>query len=109
MSGGEDSGSDGLGDNTYPSLWWPELTKADERQIKMEFFIPRSVKLHFDDERKGAIVHVDAHEVCPYEIVTPRSTARHPSYVPPRHDLPEITFLVVMRNFNRRLYRDYGI
>lgn len=33
MSGGEDSGLNGLGDNTYPALWWPELTKADKKRI----------------------------------------------------------------------------
>jgi hypothetical protein len=69
MSVGEESSSDGLGDNTYPALWRPELRKADERRIRQEFSIPRLVKLCFDDEKKGAIVHTNAHEVCLYETM----------------------------------------
>jgi hypothetical protein len=49
MPGDKELGSDGMG-NTYPALWWPELTKADERRIKIDCYIPKSVKLRFDDE-----------------------------------------------------------
>jgi hypothetical protein len=73
MSRGEDSGSDGLG-NSYPTLWRPELIKADERRIRVDYFIPKSVKIRFDDEKISAIVCSDAHEVCLYE------TTFHASY-----------------------------
>jgi hypothetical protein len=68
MFGGEDSGSDGLG-NSYPALWRPELSKVDEKRICEECFIPKTVKLRFDDEKLGVIIQSDAHEVCLYETM----------------------------------------
>jgi hypothetical protein len=68
MSGGEDSGSDGLG-NSYPALLQPELTKADKRRIRVNCFIPKSVKLRFGDEKAGVIVRSDAYKVFLYETM----------------------------------------
>lgn len=59
---------DGLGD-THPTLWEAKLSKANERRIRTECYIPRFVKIQFDEERKGAIVHSDCHEVCVYEVM----------------------------------------
>jgi hypothetical protein len=60
--------SDGLGD-AHHALWEAKLSKADEHRIKTECYIPRFVKIRFDEERKGAIVHSDYHEVCVYEAM----------------------------------------
>jgi hypothetical protein len=68
MSRGEDLGSNGLG-NSYPALWRAELTKANERRIKADYFILKSVKLRFDNEKVGAIVRSDSHKVCMYETM----------------------------------------
>jgi hypothetical protein len=68
MSGGEDLGLNGLG-NSYPALWCPELTKANKRRIRADYFILKSVKLRFDNEKVGATVRSDAHKVCLYETM----------------------------------------
>jgi hypothetical protein len=60
--------SDGLGDS-HPALWEAKLSKVDKRWILKECFIPRFVKLWFDEEKSGAIVHLDRHEVCVYEVM----------------------------------------
>jgi hypothetical protein len=64
--GGEDS--DGLGD-THPATWESKLSRADERRIRQECFIPPFVKLRFDEKKSGTIVCSDRHEVCMYEAM----------------------------------------
>jgi hypothetical protein len=64
--GGEDS--DGLGD-AHPAMWESKLSKADERRIRKECFIPPFVKIQFTERGSGAIVHSDRHEVCVYETM----------------------------------------
>ena len=63
-----DSDSYGMGES-YPTLWVAHLTKADERRVRMECYIPKNVKICFDDESKGAVVRSDYHEVCLYEAM----------------------------------------
>jgi hypothetical protein len=60
--------SDDLSD-AHPALWEAKLSKADERRIRKECFIPRFVKLRFDEGKSGAIVRSDCHEVCVYEAM----------------------------------------
>ena len=57
-----------MGD-TYPPLWKAHLTKADERWVRVDCDIPKLVKLHFDDEKWGAMVRADSHEVYLYEAM----------------------------------------
>jgi hypothetical protein len=64
--GGEDS--DGLGD-AHPATWESRLSRADERRIRQECFIPPFVKVRFAERGAGAIVHSDRHEVCVYETM----------------------------------------
>jgi hypothetical protein len=64
--GGEDS--DGLGD-AHPATWESRLSKADERRIRRECFIPPFVKVRFAERGAGAIVRSDRHEVCVYETM----------------------------------------
>jgi hypothetical protein len=64
--GGEDS--DGLGD-AHPATWESKLTRADERRVRRECFIPPFVSLRFDEKKVGAIVRSDRHEVCVYEAM----------------------------------------
>jgi hypothetical protein len=56
-------------DEIYPALWKVHLTKAYERRIMLDFHIPKSVKLHFDEEKQGTMVHTDGHKVCLYETM----------------------------------------
>jgi hypothetical protein len=60
--------SDGLGD-THPALWEAKLSKVDERWIRTECYIPRFIKIWFNEEKKGAIVCSNYHEVCVYEAM----------------------------------------
>ena len=60
--------SDGLGD-AHPTLWEAKLTRVDERQIRSEGFILRFIKIRFDEEKSGAVVRSDCHEVCLYETM----------------------------------------
>jgi hypothetical protein len=64
----DDNDSDGL-DDAHPALWEAKLSRADEHRIKAKCFIPRFVKIRFDEEKKGAIVRSDYHEVCVYEAM----------------------------------------
>jgi hypothetical protein len=64
--GGEDS--DGLGD-AHPAMWESKLSKADERRIRKECFIPPFVKIRFAERGAGALVRSDRHEVCVYETM----------------------------------------
>jgi hypothetical protein len=48
MAHDEGTDSDGMGD-IYPTSWKANLTKVDERWVKLNFYIPKSVKLRFDD------------------------------------------------------------
>jgi hypothetical protein len=64
--GGEDS--DGLGD-AHPAMWESRLSRADERRIRQECFIPPFVKVRFAERGAGAIVRSDRHEVCVYETM----------------------------------------
>jgi hypothetical protein len=64
--GGEDS--DGLGD-AHPATWESRLSRADERRIRQECFIPPFVKVRFAERGAGAIVRSDRHEVCVYETM----------------------------------------
>jgi hypothetical protein len=40
--------TDGMGD-TYPALWKANLTKVDKHRVRLDCYIPKSVKLCFDD------------------------------------------------------------
>jgi hypothetical protein len=60
--------SDWLGD-AHPALWEAKLTKADERRIKLECFIPKFVKIRFDEVKSGVVVHLDCHEVYLYKTM----------------------------------------
>jgi hypothetical protein len=64
--GGEDS--DGLGDD-HPATWESKLTRADERRVRRECFVPPFVSLRFDEKKAGPIVRSDHHEVCVYEAM----------------------------------------
>jgi hypothetical protein len=59
---------DGLGD-AHPALWEARLSKADEHQIRTECYIPKFIKIRFDEERKDDIVRSDCHEVYVYEVM----------------------------------------
>jgi hypothetical protein len=54
---------------TYPALSKAHLTKADERRIRLDCYIPKLVKLCFDEEKQGVVVRTDSHEVCLYETM----------------------------------------
>jgi hypothetical protein len=58
--------SDGLGE-THPAFWASHLSAADERRIRKECFIPRFIKLRFDENQSGAVARSDTHEACVYE------------------------------------------
>jgi hypothetical protein len=60
--------SDGLGD-AHPAFWVPHLSTADERRVRKECFIPRFIKLRFDENNSGAVARSDTHEVCVYETM----------------------------------------
>ena len=46
----------GLGD-THPIMWESKISRADERRIRSECFISRFIKIQFDKEMSGAVVH----------------------------------------------------
>jgi hypothetical protein len=54
---------------SYPALWVAHLTKADEHRVRMECYIPKTIKIRFDEEGKGVVVRSDCHEVCLYEAM----------------------------------------
>ena len=60
--------SDGLGE-AHPALWESKLSRADERRVRLECFILKFIKIHFDEEKSGAVVCSDCHEVCVYETM----------------------------------------
>jgi hypothetical protein len=68
MPRGSGEDFDGLG-NTHPATWESKLSRADERRIRQECFIPLFVKIRFNEKKSGAIVHSDRHEVCVYEAM----------------------------------------
>ena len=60
--------SDGLGD-AHPALWESKLSKAEEHRIRSECFIPKFIKIRFDEEKSDAVVRSECHEVCVYETM----------------------------------------
>ena len=60
--------SNGLGD-AHPALWESKISRVDEHRIRSECFIPRFIKIRFDEEKLGAMVRSDCHEVCLYEAM----------------------------------------
>ena len=50
-------------------LWESKLFSAEERRIRLECFIPRFVKIRFDEEKSSAVVRLDCHEVYLYETM----------------------------------------
>jgi hypothetical protein len=70
--------SDGLGD-AHPALWEAKLTKADEHRIRSECFIPKFVKIRFDEAKSGAVVRSDSHEVCLYKTMFKAGPTPFPS------------------------------
>jgi hypothetical protein len=61
----DDSNSDDMSES-HPTLWVAHLTKVDEHQVRTECFIPKNIKICFDEEGKGAVVRSDSHEVYLY-------------------------------------------
>ena len=59
---------DGLGDS-HLALWESKLTTTDEGCIRVECYILRYTKIHFDNEKLGAVVCSDYHEVCLFETM----------------------------------------
>lgn len=45
------------------------MTKDDEHRVRLDCYIPKSMKFQFDDKKKGTIVRVDENEVCLYETM----------------------------------------
>ena len=43
-------------------LWESKLPRIEERRIRLECFISRFVKLRFDKEKSGVMVHSDCHK-----------------------------------------------
>ena len=60
--------SDGLGE-AHLALWESKLSRADEHRVRSECFLPKFVKIRFDEEKSGAVVHSNCNEVCVYEIM----------------------------------------
>ena len=60
--------SNGLS-NSHPALWESKLSVVDEPQIRAECHTPRYMKIHFDTEKSGAVVHSNTHKVCLYEAM----------------------------------------
>ena len=59
---------DGLGE-AHPTLWESKLSRVEEHRIRSECFVPKFIKLRFDEEKSGAVVRSDCHEVCVYETM----------------------------------------
>ena len=68
MAHDEGTESDSMGES-YPIVWKADLTKADEHRIRLDCYIPKSVKLRFNDGKQDTVVRVDSHEVCLYEAM----------------------------------------
>jgi hypothetical protein len=64
----DDNDSNGLGES-HLALWEAHLTKADERRIRTKCYILKTIKIHFDEEGKGAMVRSNNHEVCLYKAM----------------------------------------
>ena len=60
--------SDGLGE-AHPALWDSKLSRADERRVRSEYFILKFIKIRFDEEKSGAVVCSECHEVYVYETM----------------------------------------
>jgi hypothetical protein len=58
----------GIGD-IYTALWKANLTNADEHRVRLDCYIPKSVKLCFDDGNQGTVVHADSHKVWLYKTM----------------------------------------
>jgi hypothetical protein len=65
----KDSNDSGGLDDAHPTLWEAKLTKADERRIRSECYIPKFINIQFDEKKLGAVVRSDYHEVCLYETM----------------------------------------
>ena len=59
--------SDGLGE-AHPALWESKLSRANECRVRSKCFIPKFIKIWFD-EKSGAVVRSDCHEVYMYETM----------------------------------------
>jgi hypothetical protein len=81
--GGNDT--DGLGD-AHPALWEAKLTSADEHRIRAECYVPKFIKIRFDEAKSGAVVRSDCHEVCVYEAMF--QTGFRLSFLPVVRELP---------------------
>ena len=60
--------SNGLGE-AHPALWESKLSKAEESRIRSKCFIPKFIKIRFDEEKLGVVVRSDCHKVCVYETM----------------------------------------
>lgn len=47
---------------SYPTLWVAHLTNVDEHGVRMECYIPKAIKIRFDEEGKGTVVCSNCHE-----------------------------------------------
>ena len=63
-----DCDSFGFG-KSHPALWEAKLTKVDARQIRVECYIPKNIKIRFDVKKRGDVVCSYCHEVCLYETM----------------------------------------
>jgi hypothetical protein len=68
MPKGGDDDSDELGD-AHPAMWESKLSQADKCRVQTECFIPPFISLRFDEKKNGAILRLDHHEVCVYEVM----------------------------------------
>ena len=53
--------------NTYSAIWKIKITAVDKSRLRWVYSIPFSIKLRFDNEDKGVVVHAKENEVCVYE------------------------------------------
>jgi hypothetical protein len=60
--------SDSLGE-VHPALCEAHLTNVDENRIRAECFIPKYIKIRFNMEKSGVVVHSATYEVCLYEAM----------------------------------------
>jgi hypothetical protein len=60
--------SDVLGD-AHPTLWEAKLSKTDKRRIRGKCYISKFIKIRFDEEKLGAVVCSDYHEVYLYKTM----------------------------------------
>jgi hypothetical protein len=59
---------DGLGE-AHPTLLKSKLSRAEKHRIRLECFIPKFIKIQFDEEKLGVVVRSDCHEVYVYETM----------------------------------------